>query len=640
MAGGLSDSLERLAELLVLAEIADTASLEAVRDELQAIVVLAEREDHDEAADCARAALTLASELVSPDGSRQTETIQSLFDATAEMRRCIDDPSVPATDTLGRQASAPVDGGEDELMADFAARSEELLDDADMLLLALEQGEGGPDAVDAIFRAFHTVKGMAGFLSLDDVRLTAHRGEELLDSVRQGEIEVSGETVDGALAAVDALRRAVRIVAGEAPFADAADADRRGARAAEGLASRSETPSDAGARGSARSAVRVDSERLDLLLDAIGELVIAESMVSRTVRLESSRTSRLVEEFSRLDKLTRQLQGLAGSLRLVPLRPTFQKMARAVRDIARRSGKQVELVMSGEDTEMDRAVVDRIADPLLHLVRNAVDHGIEEQKDRMAAGKPPVARVSLNAFHRGGTIHIEVADDGQGLPTKAIAEAAVRAGLIGVSDVPTERELLGLICEPGLSTTATVTDVSGRGVGMDVVRRTVEALQGQMSARTEQGRGCTFAIRLPVTLAIIDGMVVKVGPERYIVPTLSIVRSVRPAPEQVVSVLERGEVLSLPDGLVRLISLRRVFDIPGGAPDPSESIVMVVEDDGSRAGLVVDEILGQQQIVIKPLGDALPDVAGVSGGAVMPDGRVGLILDVGGLVALANQDHT
>jgi two-component system chemotaxis sensor kinase CheA len=312
-------------------------------------------------------------------------------------------------------------------------------------------------------------------------------------------------------------------------------------------------------------------------------------------------------------------------------------MARLVRDLGKKANKPVEFVMAGEDTELDKTVVDRIGDPLVHMIRNAVDHGLEaDPEDRKRAGKPETGRVELRAYHKGGNIYIEVEDDGRGLDREAILAKARERGVVDDSDVLSDREIFNLIFEPGFSTAKKVTDVSGRGVGMDVVRRNIEALRGQVEIRSEPGKGSVFIIRLPLTLAIIDGMVIRVGLERYIIPTLSVVMSIRPDKKDLSTVLQRGEMLALQGSLIPLFRLGRLFSVDGAEQDPTKSLVIIVEDDGERTGLVTDELLGQQQIVIKTLGETMRGIPGVSGGAIMPDGQVGLILDVGGLVKLAN----
>ncbi len=419
-------------------------------------------------------------------------------------------------------------------------------------------------------------------------------------------------------------------LANEAPAAGDTPEQSDAARA-DGARSDSVTAATPTAASMRAGTVRVEESRLDALLDAIGEMVIAESMVSASSRMKAD-AAVLEAQFERLDKITRELQQMATSLRMVPLRATFRRMARLVRDVASKAGKDVEFVVSGEDTELDKIVVDRISDPLIHALRNAVDHGIESPEERAAAGKPARGRVELRAYHAGGAIHVEIIDDGRGVDYDAILARARDRGLIGDDERPDERALLDLVFAPGFSTAETVTDVSGRGVGMDVVKRTVEELRGRIDLRSRTGDGTTLEIRLPLTLAIIEGMTLRVGDERYVLPLLSIQRSVRPRAEQVVTVTGRGEMLALDDELVPLLRLHRLFGAENAETDLTRAVVVIVDDNGAHAGLVADELLGQQQTVIKPLGEGLPEQPGIAGGAIMPDGRVGLILDAAGLV--------
>ena len=326
---------------------------------------------------------------------------------------------------------------------------------------------------------------------------------------------------------------------------------------------------------------------------------------------------------------------------MIPLRSTFQKMARLARDVARKADKQVEFIMFGEDTELDKMVVDQIGDPLIHMVRNAVDHGLEPDAEaRRAAGKPEVGRVELRAFHRGGKIYIEIEDDGRGLDRDAILAKARERGLVGPEDEPSDREVFQLIFHPGLSTARKVTDVSGRGVGMDVVRKNVEALRGQIDIQSRPGKGSIFTICLPLTLAIIDGMVLRVGNERYIMPTLSIQTTIRAENGMISSVHGRGLLLRLQGELIPVFRLDELFAIEGAETDLTRAVIVIVENDGRRIGVVADELLGQQQIVIKPLGDGMQQMPGLSGGAIMPDGQVSLILDIAGLMKLAHGEIT
>jgi two-component system chemotaxis sensor kinase CheA len=315
-------------------------------------------------------------------------------------------------------------------------------------------------------------------------------------------------------------------------------------------------------------------------------------------------------------------------------------MARVVRDLARKSDKKIEFITQGEDTMLDKSVVDRIGDPLIHLVRNAVDHGIEpKHEDRRRGGKNSVGRIVLTAFHKGGNIYVEISDDGRGLNRDAIQKKAVEKGLIREGHQLSDNEIYNLILLPGFSTAGKVTDVSGRGVGMDVVKRTIEDLRGNIDINSEPGSGTTISLRLPLTLAIIDGMLVRIGEERYIIPTLSIVESVRPHVEDITTVVNKGEMISIRDSLIPLFRLSDLFKIKDSVQEIEKSIVIVVEDSGIKTGIMVDELLGQQSTVIKSLG-ALKGLTGISGGSIMTNGSVGIILDIGGIVKLATGEKT
>lgn len=537
-----------------------------------------------------------------------------------------------------------------ELLRDFGIRASEHLDDADEQLLVLETDPASAVAIDAVFRAFHTIKGMAGFLALDDISTFAHDSESLLADARRDGAQVAPDTVQALFSAVDRMRELVANATGvsERALSGAGSTSSAGGEAAP-VADRASTAPSVRADASASSVqapasaregtVRVQEGRLDGLLDTIGEMVIAESMVSAALRTGVDQHA-IAVHLDRLDKITRELQQMATSLRMVSLRATFRRMGRLVRDVAHKSGKPVEFVVTGEDTELDKEVVDRIADPLVHALRNAVDHGIETVEERAAAGKPATGRVELRAYHAGGAIHIDVVDDGRGLDPEQILARARECGLVAPDTVLDERAALDLVFEAGFSTAKAVTDVSGRGVGMDVVRRTVDELRGRIELDSVPGKGTTLSVRLPITLAIIDGMVARVGDERYVIPTLAIERSVRPTADQIATVQGSGEMLVTDDGLVPIVRLHRLFGTVGAETDPTNAVIVITSDSGARAGLMACELLGQQQTVIKPLGEGLPPQRGITGGAIMPDGRVGLILDAPGLVRLARDAGT
>jgi two-component system chemotaxis sensor kinase CheA len=377
-----------------------------------------------------------------------------------------------------------------------------------------------------------------------------------------------------------------------------------------------------------KETIKVDVERVDNLVETIGELVIVESMVVNSKEIASLGSLKVRTFLGQLAKVTRDLQDVGMRMRMVPVQGVFQKMERVLRDTARKAGKQVTLSISGQGAEMDRSMVEQIADPLVHMIRNSVDHGIESPEVRKQKGKPPEGKVRLAAFHEGGNIIVEVADDGKGLDKDAIRRKALAQGLIKESDNLSDADIHGLIFAPGFSTAAQVTEISGRGVGMDVVKRGIEAMRGRVIITSVPGEGTTFKIVLPLTLAIIDGMLVACGKERYIIPTLSIVESLRPDAGMLVSMAAQHEMINLRGEILPLLRLDRIFKLPDARQEPTEALVVVVEGFGSRLGLLVDDVLSQQQVVIKKLGEGLEDVRFVSGAAILADGHVGMILNV------------
>jgi two-component system chemotaxis sensor kinase CheA len=385
-----------------------------------------------------------------------------------------------------------------------------------------------------------------------------------------------------------------------------------------------------------RQSVKVDGERLDRLVDIIGELVIAQSMVSLSPELRKSISPALDKNLGQIDKITRELQEIGTTLRMVSVRATFKKMARLVRDLAKKSGREVNFIMSGEDTELDKSLVDQIADPLVHMIRNAVDHGLERNgDDRIAAGKSPAGRIELRAFHRGGSVYIELEDDGRGLNREVIVEKALERGVIDSDENLEDRDVWNLIFESGFSTAGEVTDVSGRGVGMDVVRRNISELRGQINIESALGQGTTFSMRLPLTLAVIDGMVVRSGTERFVLPTLSVLRLLRPDEIELISVLCNHRMIKLDDALIPLYEMSWLLGVNSESAGSVDGVVVVLEGVDGMVAIQADEVLGQQQTVIKPLGEGIETTPGIAGGAILPDGRVGLILDVSGLEELA-----
>lgn len=374
--------------------------------------------------------------------------------------------------------------------------------------------------------------------------------------------------------------------------------------------------------------VKLDTQKLDSLVDLVGELVIAQSMVVQHPDVQSLQDRQLARFLRQLARITTDLQHNAMSLRMVPIRATFQKMNRLVRDLSSSQGKKIQLQLAGEDTELDRNIVEELSDPLVHMIRNSADHGIETPAEREAKGKNPTGTIRLQAFHQGGGIVIRISDDGRGLDKERILAKALQKGLIEPNTALSEKEIFELIFAPGFSTAEKVTEISGRGVGMDVVRGNISRLRGRIEVDSVLGQGSTFTIFLPLTLAIIDGLLVSVGSERFILPTLSVRECLRVNDAQITTVQGRGELISVRGKLMPLTRLGDLLGIDPVAKCPSEGIIVVAESGTLSRCLLVDEMLGKKEVVIKSLGDAFKTQSLLSGAAILGDGRVALILDV------------
>lgn len=391
------------------------------------------------------------------------------------------------------------------------------------------------------------------------------------------------------------------------------------------------------------TSIRVSTGKIDALINMVGELVITQSMLGEIGdQLVQGGANGLIEKLrdglTELERNTRELQESVMRIRMLPISFAFNRLPRLIRDLGTQLGKQVELRMSGEHTELDKTVMEKISDPLVHLVRNALDHGIETPAVRIAAGKPPAGTLHLNAFHQGGNILIEIIDDGNGLDRQKILRKAVERGVISEAEaaaMPAEK-VEDLIFQPGFSTADVVSDVSGRGVGMDVVRRNIQELGGSVEVRSQEGRGSRFTIRLPLTLAILDGQLVRVGDQIYIIPLVSIIESLQARKEYINAMAGSAEVYRLRDDYLPVLRLYEIFNIQADANELTDGLLVVVEGDGQKAGVFVDELLAQQQVVIKSLESNYRRVDGISGATILGDGSVALIMDVPGLIRMTS----
>jgi two-component system chemotaxis sensor kinase CheA len=601
-----------------------------------------------------------------------------------------------------KQAPSTLGEEDKEIIYDFVSESLESLGTIEIKLMDLEQDPSDLDTINSIFRPFHTIKGVSGFLNLTNINTLSHIAENLLEKARNRELSIDEEMIDAILESVDILRRMIEGVRSSTEAGVPSEGDfpiEPITARIEGYITQSQTKkrlgemlvekggvsgddvNDAlaiqedeygkkigeilveGEKVGARQVisalreqkragqpaalqVKVDTRKLDNMVDMVGELAIAQSMLRQNPLIMDSKDRKLDGIIGQLNQITSGLQKTAMSLRMVPIKNTFEKMVRLVRDLSRKSGKEVRLLMSGEDTEIDRNMVEEIYEPMVHMIRNSIDHGLESPEERQAADKPKQGIIHLKAYHRGGNIVIEIEDDGRGLNRELLLQKARANDLIGEGDRPPDKEIDQLIFQPGFSTADKVTDVSGRGVGMDVVKSTItDRLKGSVEVQSTWGKGTTLIMRLPLTLAIIDGMIVRIDGERYIIPTLNIYETFRPTRADCHTVYKQGEMIMVRGELVPLMRITKLFGLqgdhgsPGEAIPPWERLAVVVESQDSKRCLLVDDLLGKEEIVIKSLSRGLQKVKGIAGGAILGDGRIGLILDVAGICAIASGEQ-
>ncbi len=529
-----------------------------------------------------------------------------------------------------------------ELLGEFHSEALDHLQQIEAALLVLDATPGDRDALNGLFRSFHTIKGVSGFLHLGPMHRLTHEVESLLDLARTERLRLTPAIITEILNSRDAIvemigQITVALEKGKEPekvipVSRLISAVRKLA-AGEQLESAppqaAAVPSETGARqaATASSSVRVNTDKLDSLVDVVGELVIVQSQLLESAKSLETGGSTLPRNLAQLGRITKELQITAMSLRMVPIKPTFQRMERLVRDLSRDFGKLVAFETTGEDTEIDRTVAEEIVDPLVHMVRNSLDHGLETNAQRLAAGKSEQGRLRLGAYHEGSNLVIELSDDGRGIDRARVLEKARRQGLVADGVTPPPDEIVNLIFLPGFSTAEKVTSVSGRGVGMDVVKRNIERLRGQVQIETEPGAGTTFRIRLPLTTAIIDGLLVRVGADRFILPTLTVQVALRPSRDMLSTIQGSAEVIDHRGRILPLHRLHRRFGIEGAVTDPTQGIVVIMSVGGRAYALLVDELLNKQEVVIKNLGAYLQNLPGVAGGAILGDGTIALILD-------------
>lgn len=595
-------------------------------------------------------------------------------------RKVVDIPETPP--------AVPIMDIGPEMLTSFVQEGVEQLDSAEHALLSIEDAEERSEFLNEAFRNIHSFKGNCGFMGLGDLEKLSHRMETVLDLMREGIIDSASGNSGVLLSMIDVLREVINGLNLENPSSGAVEAldvylelinemipeveveveeaveeavEEETAVSTESLkapapaSSAPIAPDDKGmssvgqkekeladkksaerARRAIRQDIRVDLNKLDSLINLVGELVIAESMVTRNPAAELIEDENYYRAVHQLRRICDDLQDVAMSVRMIPVSGTFRKMIRLVHDLSHKAQKKIKLEIIGEETEVDKTVIEQIADPLVHIVRNSCDHGIEIPADRKKYGKTEQGNVTIEARHEGGEVWIIITDDGRGLNKDKILTKAIERGLVkGDGSDLSDEKIFKMVFEPGFSTAEKITDISGRGVGMDVVKKNIEKLNGRIDVKSVDGKGSTFTLRIPLTLAIIDGMLVRVGNTKYTIPVLSIRETLKPEMQMITFTPDGSEILSLRDGFIPIIRLNELFDTKSNSKNLEDGILVIVEDLGMPVALFIDEIVGQQQTVIKGLSEYIGKARGCSGCTILGDGSVSLILDLGTLVTMA-----
>ena len=628
-------------------------------------------------------------------GGKNTISLESDFDTQEKIRKfegyLSESRQAPVEEKTEVEDDFPEELITPEMVDKFVEESTDLLDGAETVMLEVEKDPNATQYIDDAFRSIHTIKGNAGFFWLGGIERLCMDLESILDSVRKSDRQADQKIVTIILQSIDIIRNSLsevqkgKIKPGPAQSAEPEEIGGEGGDEADqyeplgdvlvkmgavsqevvdkaldmqqmrlgeilveegattketvesALTKQTKTKNKDTAVSSSQYAIkrkdiRVDTERLDKLFNLMGELITAEAMVINNPDLQGMESPNFERAGTYLAKITREMQEITMAIRMIPLDGLFNKMRRLVRDLARKFDKKINLDITGEDTEMDRNVIEEISDPLVHIIRNAIDHGIESTKKRQEVGKSETGNISLDAKYEGNEIWITISDDGAGLNRDKIFELAIKRGIIEEDAELSDQEVWQLIFEPGFSTSDKVSEISGRGVGMDVVRKNLEKLRGRIDIRSYPGEGTDFILRIPLTLAIIDGITFRVGSMLYSLPLTDILQFHKADIKQITET-ERGQrVLKLRNDLMPIIELHRFFNASGEAPGLEEGIFIICTVSGKYAALLVDEIIGNRQLVIKAMPAYMGEVRAISGCSIMGDGDVCLIIDAGALL--------
>ena len=551
----------------------------------------------------------------------------------------------------------------DDIINDFLAEASESLEQLDQKFMDLEKQPGDTALLNDIFRSIHTIKGAAGFLGFQQMVDVTHSTEDVLNKLRKGEMRVTPGIMDAILQSVDLIRLLLNNIKEkngreedlkpavallndilEGRFKDEPSADHPSPKGAQSEEEHKQARPDEAAAGAKEQSIRVDLDRLDSVLNLAGELVLSRNRLMRLggklsdSSAESDLHSHVNEAIAQLDLVTTDLQLAVMKMRMQPIAKVFNKFPRMVRDLARQIEKEVELHISGEETELDKTVIEEIGDPLVHIVRNSIDHGMETPAEREAMGKPRCGRVELAAYQEGRNIIVSVSDDGKGMDPEALKRSAVEKGLMSAEEAErlTKSDALNIIFIPGFSTAKAVSNISGRGVGMDVVKTNVSRINGTITIESEVGRGTRITFRLPLTLAIIQALTVEAGGEVYGIPLSNVIGNIRVTAEEIKSV-EGREVINIRDRIYPVVRLGSL--VSGSSPDGRAEwkYIVIIGIGEKHFGILVDRLHGQEEIVMKSMGEYLKGTEGIAGACITGDGNVILILDMAGLLSSAQR---
>lgn len=601
----------------------------------------------------------------------------------------------PKTENNITQELPPPDILEDDFISEFFSEAGESLELIENSTMELEKNPDNSELIDTIFRIMHTIKGTASFLGMPVIAKIAHQTEDILGEIRDGKRQLNKESFDFCFASIDALNNLIAQLKGlvegvevepvnlEKFYGGLADLSGEQAQELEKSSPMSQTtankaiplgdpattqklaadkteiplkaelkqngappastenlnltPGNQSKKLKVIEMLRVPAEKLDELSNFIGEMVVALSLLSQNKELESISDRQIQNQLDHLGKITESLRSKVLELRMFPIKNLFSKLTRQVRDLSQKSNKNINLEISGEDTLVDKSIIENIEAPLIHLVRNSIDHGIEPEEERQATGKPMAGQVSIKAQHKGDTIEVSVKDDGKGLDRDLILEKAIEKGLTKGGENLSDDQVFSFIFHPGFSTAIKVTDISGRGVGLDVVRKTVENLRGKLEIESQPGEGTTFVMNLPLTTSIIEGLVVSVGASRFILPILDVHQIVSVSKDELKGMQGyENQFFHLADSLIPIVPLFQIYGITPKTKDPTKAVIIIVSLGHKKYGIMADELLHRQQIVIQKLGERFTDLQGISGGTILGDGRIGLIIDA---IALLQHSH-